>query len=321
MGTIGNLRAPRALFVSAGALTLALPTVAIALELGASSARGATPPPALNASISRSTIYYGESVVVHGSAPAGDSGQRVQLQFEPADRAAWQPLAVATIGARGRFSLRARLQRSGYLRVVGAGGSVRAAAADVAGPAPSAPRRVQVRAKFAIRPRTFDVPAGQAVTLRGHLLPAQGGRTIRLMTHSGHGWSTLARARTGRRGGFTLRYVMPSAGTRWLRVSFAGDRANHGSWAHAGAVTGLVYRVASWYNDGGSTACGFHATYGVASPTLPCGTQVTFVYGGRTIVATVDDRGPYVGGRNYDFNQNVAAALGMYGVATVLASQ
>ena len=69
------------------------------------------------------------------------------------------------------------------------------------------------------------------------------------------------------------------------------------------------------------TACGFHAYYGVANKTLPCGTKVTFAYGGRTVTATVDDRGPFVAGREWDLNQNTAAALGMGGVATVWSSR
>jgi rare lipoprotein A len=82
----------------------------------------------------------------------------------------------------------------------------------------------------------------------------------------------------------------------------------------------LIPAVASWYFDGGSTACGFHARYGIASRTLPCGAHVTLAYGGRAVAATVDDRGPYVYGREYDLNQTTAAALRMLGVATVLAS-
>ena len=66
-----------------------------------------------------------------------------------------------------------------------------------------------------------------------------------------------------------------------------------------------------------ATACGFHAGYGVANSTLPCGTKVTFRYGGRTVTAVVDDRGPFVGGREWDLNQNTAGALGFGGVATV----
>lgn len=78
-----------------------------------------------------------------------------------------------------------------------------------------------------------------------------------------------------------------------------------------------VPEVASWYYDYGNTACGFHAEYGVANKTLPCGTHVTISYDGRTVDAVVDDRGPYVYGREYDLDQTVSRRLGMYGVATV----
>jgi rare lipoprotein A (peptidoglycan hydrolase) len=83
-----------------------------------------------------------------------------------------------------------------------------------------------------------------------------------------------------------------------------------------------VYRQAavSWYDDGGSTACGFHAYYGVANLSLPCGSRVSFMYGGRRVNAVVDDRGPYVAGRSWDLNQNTAAALGLGGVQTVWSS-
>lgn len=80
----------------------------------------------------------------------------------------------------------------------------------------------------------------------------------------------------------------------------------------------LVPAVASWYYDQGSTACGFHAHYGVANKTLPCGTKVEIRYGSRTVTATVDDRGPYVSGRSFDLDQTTAGKLGMSGVETVL---
>ena len=102
---------------------------------------------------------------------------------------------------------------------------------------------------------------------------------------------------------------------------FAGDVRNGSVQGAAGTLTGFTESVASWYNDGGSTACGFHAYYGVANVTLPCGTKVTFHYGGRTVNAVVDDRGPYVGGRRWDLNQNTAAALGFGGVGTVWSSR
>jgi rare lipoprotein A (peptidoglycan hydrolase) len=85
-------------------------------------------------------------------------------------------------------------------------------------------------------------------------------------------------------------------------------------------VTVYQPAVASWYTDAGSTACGFHAYYGVASPSLPCGAHVRFVYGGHTLQAVVDDRGPFVPGRSWDLNQNTAGALGFGGVDTVWTS-
>lgn len=70
---------------------------------------------------------------------------------------------------------------------------------------------------------------------------------------------------------------------------------------------------ASWYNDrSGRTASGMRATYGVAHKTLPFGTRVrlTNLSNGRTIVAVVTDRGPFVRGRSLDVNRNAASALG-----------
>ena len=108
---------------------------------------------------------------------------------------------------------------------------------------------------------------------------------------------------------------------RRLRVMFSGDRANGRTVQPAGRVTVYSADVASWYDDSGSTACGFHAGLGVANRTLPCGTKVRFLAGGHSVTATVDDRGPYVGGRNWDLNQSTAAALGFGGVGTVWVSQ
>ena len=75
--------------------------------------------------------------------------------------------------------------------------------------------------------------------------------------------------------------------------------------------------TASFYYDGGQTASGFHAFYGVANRTLRFGTRVLFAYRGRTVTATVDDRGPFVYSRLFDLNQNTAGALGFSGVDTV----
>lgn len=55
----------------------------------------------------------------------------------------------------------------------------------------------------------------------------------------------------------------------------------------------------------------------VAHKSLPFGTKVEFKYKGRTVVATVRDRGPYVRGREFDLGPGIARALHMYSVANV----
>ena len=81
----------------------------------------------------------------------------------------------------------------------------------------------------------------------------------------------------------------------------------------------MSYATASWYNDAGQTASGWHSYYGVAdcgSGGGPCygfGTRIEFCYHG-CVTATVDDHGPYIAGRAFDLNQNTAAAIGFDGV-------
>ena len=142
----------------------------------------------------------------------------------------------------------------------------------------------------------------------------------RLIFRVPRGWHTIASARTGRDGAFDLRYEPSGSGSEQLRIRFAGDGANSGASSNR-QVTVYEPSVASWYYDGGNTACGFHAFHGVANKTLPCGTKVALRYNGRSVTATVDDRGPFVAGRDWDLNENTAAALGFGGVGTVLSSQ
>jgi hypothetical protein len=66
--------------------------------------------------------------------------------------------------------------------------------------------------------------------------------------------------------------------------------------------------VASWYADGGETACGTHYARGLASLSLACGTAVQLCYRGCE-VAYVQDRGPYVAGRLFDLNPGARDAI------------
>ena len=48
-----------------------------------------------------------------------------------------------------------------------------------------------------------------------------------------------------------------------------------------------------------------------AHRTLPLGTRLTVSYGGRSVEVTVNDRGPYSGGRELDLSQGAAEYLGL----------
>ena len=307
-----------------GALMIAVPASAAALV--ASQAFASAAPVLRQIHPQSRHIAYGHDVVVTGVAPASDAGHTVVLEFAPRGATAWSQLASTTVGSTGALRLAGRLEQSGIVRVVDtssdsltpfvAWGSTGGSAAATSTPVP-----VDVAARVRVPTRSVDALAGQAVQVRGRLLPAARGRKVALQALQSGSWHTLATARTGSAGRFVLRYVPGSAGRQPIRVRFAGDRLNGRSTAPAGQMTVFRGAIASWYNDGGNTACGFHAGDGVANRTLPCGTKVVFRYGGRTVTATVDDRGPYVGGRDWDLNQNTAAALGFGGVGQVWSSQ
>ncbi len=306
-----------------GALIIGIPASAGLLSAGRALAATVATQPASSGTLATHVkshrIPYGRDVVVIGTAPASQSGQPLELQFEPTGGGGdWSTLRSATVPSSGQFRLAAPLERSGVVRVVsGSSGS----ATTTATSASSGTQPVAVIARLRVKPQTLTDLGGQRLDIRGRLLPGLGGRTVRLEGRSaGAGWHTLAMARTGAGGHFDLRFTPSGAGQQELRVRFGGDGANARTAARAGVVTVFQQTVASWYEDGGSTACGFHAYYGVANRTLPCGTHVTFWNGGRTVTATVDDRGPYVGGRDWDLNQNTAGALGFGGVGTIWAS-
>ncbi len=306
---------------SGAAVAIAIGIPAVALATGISQAQSAT---VINLHPSR--LPYGGQVTVTGTASTAVAGQKLELEFAPSASAGWTVIASGTTTGTGSFRMHAKLHRSGLLRVAGAATASTASATPMTTPGgsgvqPSASETVAVAARVQLQDPSINVLSGSSVDIHGHLLPGLAWRTVLLQARSGADWQTVAKALTRRGGRFDLHFVAGNLGTEQLRVRFAGDASNGRAFGHVGRLT--VYResVASWYSDGGSTACGFHATMGVANKTLPCGTKVTFLYGGRQVTATVDDRGPFVPGRDWDLNQNTAAALGMGGVATVWSSQ
>ncbi len=222
---------------------------------------------------------------------------------------------AAVAGAFGGYAATARGDQTGT--------AIRSShAGHRGGWAPGSTRRARATraSHFVVNDRVLTRASGSTIVVRGALVPDGRDAQVKLVVRKGGHWRTVATARTGGEGHFSFRYRISQVGTTPVRVSYGGDARLRAASAAAGRIVGLEPTVASWYYDAGNTACGFHATYGVANKTLPCGTKVTISYAGRSVLATVDDRGPYVYGRSFDLNQTTARYLGMSGVAQVMAS-
>ena len=336
MRSIFRPRRWRVAQLTIAAVALAVPASAFAFaghgaggSNAAAASNGATHLSAVPIEVQPARVTVGQPITIDGTASQTTAGQSVTLQGRVAGRARWRSLQAATVTSAGRFHFTAHLRHSGLVRVLArqdssaqhtsaASGSAGAASITTARPAV---KPVKVSANVVAHRADRAVLAGGRVAVRGRVLPVAGPRRVRLQGHSAHGWQTLANGRTRRSGRFSLAYRATTGTNRLLRVMFAGDAANARASASAGTVTVYQPALASWYYDAGlHTGCGFNARYGVANKSLPCGTKVQFRYGGRTVMATVDDRGPYVGGRTWDLGQSTRAALGFQGVGTVWAS-
>ncbi len=227
----------------------------------------------------------------------------------------------------------AALTRGAGLGALAPGAVAMATTAVVAAAAPAQPNAPAptsasqpLHAKF----KRHNVLSGGRVPVTGTLLTKQGGRRVLLQVNKGHGWHTVARAKTGPLGGFHASFRPHGLGRYRMRVRLVGTVTADAAAAVKGSAirTGgkvIVYRstVASWYGPGfigGRTACGSTlgaGTMGVANKTLPCGTRVTFHYHGHTVRARVVDRGPYVGGREWDLAPAVKARLHFPSTGTV----
>jgi hypothetical protein len=269
-------------------------------------------------------VRYRGLMVMHGRLATGESGHRISVDFRPAGRD-WTALRSAITGEDGTFRLALRLTRSGELRV--RVDEPQAQSADSGGePAPqpqSDVQRVDVAPALAARVRRMNVRAGQRAVLTGSLRPGVSGRVVTAQGRVHGQWRTLARGRTRAEGRFRMRFRARGIGSTPIRLKFAGDRANTSVVKRVGRLNVFRPAVASWYGPGfygGHLACGGTlgvGTLGVAHKTLPCGTKVTLRYRGHTVRVPVIDRGPYVGGREFDLTGATKNALHFGSTGTV----
>jgi rare lipoprotein A (peptidoglycan hydrolase) len=193
--------------------------------------------------------------------------------------------------------------------------------------AATAPKAGVATAALSTRARRTHVVAGRRAVVTGVLRPAEAGKVVTLQRRGRHGWRTVTRDRTNRRGGYRLSFRPRRPGSALLRVRFGGDA--HATAARKGAGRLNVYRraFASWYGPGlygQKLGCGgtlTPGTIGVAHKTLPCGTRLTLRYRGRTVRARVIDRGPYVGGREFDLTAATKQRLGFGSTGFVLSTR
>jgi rare lipoprotein A len=164
----------------------------------------------------------------------------------------------------------------------------------------------------------LDVLAGRRAAVNGKVRSGAAGRPALLQRHSGHGWTTIDRDTTGAGGAFGFAFRPRRSGSARLRVRVDAARREIGRLN--------VYRHASvsWYGPGlygNKLSCGGRltpGTLGVANKTLPCGSHVTLRRGDRVLRVRVVDRGPYVGGREFDLTSATRARLHFQGVGSLL---
>lgn len=204
------------------------------------------------------------------------------------------------------------MPRSTLRRALGAGVLCLTASTAAAGSPAAADAAVGVSVK------RLNIQSGSRVTVKGRILPG----TAKLQIQRGHRWVTIDRDRTDAVGRYVLRKRIRGPLSSRTRVT-----ASDGSVRKLGRLN--VYRraYASWYGPGlfgNKLGCGGRlspGSLGVAHKSLPCGTKVTFRHRGRVVRVRVIDRGPYVGGREYDLTAATARRLAFNGHGPVQATR
>jgi rare lipoprotein A len=114
---------------------------------------------------------------------------------------------------------------------------------------------------------------------------------------------------------------------RGHHISHASNEARRDSWRDANAAmtpSGGFTGVASTYGNesGRQTASGQRFDENAmtcAHRSLPFGTKLRITHGSRSVIVTVNDRGPFVHGRVLDLSTGAARAVGLSGLGQVTA--
>ncbi len=181
--------------------------------------------------------------------------------------------------------------------------------------------------RISVSSKRLDVRLGGRIAVTGRIRTVTPGAPVALEALHRGTWRTLDRGRTRLRGRYVLAVRRRATLSAPLRVVARAHRGRRTTVRRIGRAN--VYRVAlaSWYGPGlygNRTGCGGRlgpGSLGVAHKSLPCGTKVTFRHRGRSVRVPVMDRGPYVGGREYDLTSATAQRIGFRGHGAILATR
>jgi rare lipoprotein A len=181
--------------------------------------------------------------------------------------------------------------------------------------------------RIKVRHRTLNVRAGKRATVFGRVAPAAPGLKVGLQVKRGARWRGIEGDRTDAKGRYRLRQRLRGTLSRHVRVRVRQAPGFLPARRRLGRLNVYRYAQASWYGPGlygNPTGCDgtlYPGRLGVAHKTLPCGTKVTFRHRGRRVRVPVIDRGPYVGGREYDLTEATAQRLRFRGHGAILTTR
>jgi len=169
-----------------------------------------------------------------------------------------------------------------------------------------------------VKEKRLHVRVGHKVLVAGSAGPS--GHVWLQVRRRGH-WRSLDRDRVAADGRFVLRERVHRPMSLRARIVGAGVSRS------VGRLNGYRWASASWYGPGlygNRLGCGGRlspGTLGVAHKSLPCGSKVTLRKGRRSVRVRVIDRGPYVGGREFDLTEATARRLQFHGHGPILTTR
>jgi len=178
----------------------------------------------------------------------------------------------------------------------------------------------RVKSHVALHLSGHSVLTGADVTLLGKVRPS-GAHRVKVV-FGGPDQNVLA-VRSKSNGTFKVSWDAGQIGNYKVEAFGVHGKRMRGSHSKVRNLTSYRFAGASYYGPGlygNGVACGGTlepGTLGVANKTLPCGTPVKFVWHGRSIVAPVIDRGPYIRGRAWDLTSAAAQALEFEGIGRI----